>query len=134
MSLCIVLQSVNFPKLQFGYGGEVINQQNSHIHLGLHFQFEGSWSNHISSVYEKACKGVNILRFLEHTLDRGTNIKICFAFIRPVLEYSDVVWGICIKDNSELHEKIQIEAARIITGLRVNSSKSNLYSELGWEP
>lgn len=43
------------------------------------------------------------------------------AFIRPILEYGDVV---------------QIEAARIITGLRVNPSKSILYhvhSELGWE-
>lgn len=29
--------------------------------------------------------------------------------------------------------KVQIEAVRIITGLRVNYSKSILYSELGWE-
>lgn len=55
------------------------------------------------------------------------------ACIRPILEYGDVVWGNCTKENSELLEKVQIEAARIITGLRVNSSKSILYSELGWE-
>ena len=71
---------------------------------------------------------------LKHTLDRETLIKIYFAFIRPVLEYWDVVWCNCTKDNSELLEKVQIEATRIITGLRVNSSKSNLYKELGWEP
>ena len=63
-----------------------------------------------------------------------TLIEIYFAFIRTVLEYGDVVWGNCTKDNSELLKKIQIDAARIITGLRVNSSKSNLYSELGLEP
>ena len=78
------------------------------------------------SIYEKACKRLNLLRLLKHTLDRGTLIKIYFAFIRPVLEYGDVVWGNCTKDNSDLLEKIQIEAARIISGLRVNSSKSNL--------
>ena len=50
------------------------------------------------------------------------------------MEYDDVVWGNCTKDNSKLLEKVQIEATRIITGLRVNSSKSNLYKELGWEP
>ena len=50
------------------------------------------------------------------------------------MEYGDVFWGDCTKDNSELLEKIQIEAARIITGLSVNSSISNLYSELAWEP
>ena len=57
-----------------------------------------------------------------------------FAFIRPVVEYGDVEWGNCTKDNSELLERVQIEAARINTGLRVNSSKSNLYKELVWEP
>lgn len=61
------------------------------------------------------------------------NLYLCMAFIRPILEYGDVVWGNCTKENSELLEKVQIEAARIITGLRVNSSRSILYSELGWE-
>ena len=86
------------------------------------------------SIYEKACKRLNLFRLLKHTLDRGTLIKIYFAVIRSVLEYGDVVWGNCTKDNSDLLEKIQIEATRIITRLRVNSSKSHLYSELGWEP
>lgn len=27
------------------------------------------------------------------------------AFIRPILEYGDVVWGNCTKENSELLEK-----------------------------
>jgi hypothetical protein len=124
----------HFPEIQFGHGGEMINQQNSHIHLGLHFQSDGTWSNHISCIYDKACKRLNILRLLKHTLHRKTLIKIYFAFIRPVLEYGDVVWCNCTKENSELLGKIQIMAARIITGLRVNSSKTNLYNELGWEP
>jgi hypothetical protein len=31
-----------FPEIQFGHGGEMINKQNSHIHLGLHFQSDGT--------------------------------------------------------------------------------------------
>ena len=76
-------KNIIFPKIQFGYCGEVINQQNSHIHLALHFQSDGSWFKHISSIYEKTCKRL-------HTLDRRTLIKICFALIRPVFEYGDV--------------------------------------------
>jgi hypothetical protein len=30
-------------------------------------------------------------------------------------------------------ESVQIEAGRIITGLRCNSSRQKLYHELGWE-
>ena len=80
---------------------------------------------------KRACKRLNILRLLKHILDRGTLIKIYLAFIIPVLEYGDVVWGNCTKDNSELLEKIQIEPTRKITGLSANSSISNLYKELG---
>jgi hypothetical protein len=56
-----------------------------------------------------------------------------FAFIRPVLEYGDVVWGKCTKKESDLLESAQIEAGRIKTGLRCNSSRQKLYRELGWE-
>ena len=37
-----------------------------------------------------------------------------------------------IKD-SKILEDLQVEAARIITGLRHNSSRSKLYDELGWD-
>ena len=53
-------KNIDFSKIQFGYGGEVINRKNSHIHLGLHFQSDNSWSKHISSIYEKARKRLNI--------------------------------------------------------------------------
>jgi hypothetical protein len=38
------------------------------------------------------------------------------------------------QNEANLLENVQVEAGRIITGLRVNSSRSKLYNELGWEP
>jgi hypothetical protein len=35
--------------------------------------------------------------------------------------------------ESDLLESVQKEAGRIITGLRCNSSRQNLFRELGWE-
>jgi hypothetical protein len=64
-------------------------------------------------------------------LDRYSLIRIYFAFIRPVLEYGDAVWGNCTKKESDLLESVQIEAGRIITGRRCNSSRQKLYRELG---
>ena len=39
------------------------------------------------------------------------------SFIRPVLEYAFVVWDSCSTYNVNRLEKLQIEAARIVTGL-----------------
>lgn len=59
---------------------------------------------------------------LKHKVNRKTLVKIYIAFIRPVLEYSDVVWDNCSEKDAKLLEDIKVEAARIITGLRCNSS------------
>ena len=55
------------------------------------------------------------------------------SFIRPVLEYVDVVRDNCTKYEADELEKIQFEAARIVTGTAKLVSIDNLYSETGWE-
>ncbi|XP_062621091.1 uncharacterized protein LOC134282700, partial [Saccostrea cucullata] len=56
------------------------------------------------------------------------------TFIRPQLEYASLVWGGCNIGDSEKLEKLQLCAARIVTGLTLLASKDALYFETGWEP
>lgn len=51
----------NYHSIQSGYGGDYIIQSNVHVHLGLHFQADGTWTNHMTNINEKACKRLNIL-------------------------------------------------------------------------
>ncbi|XP_071123775.1 uncharacterized protein [Mytilus edulis] len=53
--------------------------------------------------------------------------------VQPVLEYSSEVWDNCRQLNSERLEKLQLEAARIVTGLTSYASTHSLYLETGWE-
>ena len=55
------------------------------------------------------------------------------SFIRPTLEYADIVWGNCTKSQEQELEKIQLEAARIVTGTTKLVSLNKLYIETGWE-
>jgi hypothetical protein len=43
------------------------------------------------------------------------------------------VWDGCYERDIEKLEKIQLEAARIVTGLTKYASKDSLYFETGWE-
>ena len=70
---------------------------------------------------------------LKYKVKRKNLVKIYFAFIRPVMEYSDVVWDNCTEKDSWLLEDVQVEAGRIITWLQCNSSRTKLYDELGWD-
>ena len=59
--------------------------------------------------------------------------SIYFSFIRPVLEYADIVWDNCTQYEANELEKIQIEAARIVTGSTKLVSIDALYTETGLE-
>ena len=63
--------------------------------------------------------------------DRNVLINLYLSFIRPILEYGNVIWDNRTQNEANILESVQVEAGRIITGLRVNSSRSKLYSELG---
>lgn len=121
------------PDISFGHTINYIDCKQNHCHLGLTLQSNACWSEHITNIFDKACQRLNVLRTLKYKLNRESLIKIYISFIRPILEYGDVVWDNCTQEQSNLLESVQIEAGRIITGLRRTSSRQNLYNELGWE-
>ena len=55
------------------------------------------------------------------------------TFIRPLLEYEDVVWDCNIVYLTNKLESVQAEAATVVTGGTRLVSISKLYPETGWE-
>ena len=109
-----------------------IREVTTHKHRGLFFSKRLDWQSHIEYIQEKAWARMNLLRSFKFTLDRKSLQQIYFAFIRPVLEYADVVWNNCTEQQSELLEKIQREAGRIVTGTTKFVGIEELDAELGW--
>ena len=75
------------------------------------------------------------MRKLKFILDRQS-LEIIYtvtSFIRPILEYADMVWDNCTQYEINALEKIQIEAAQIATGATKLVSLDILYRETGWE-
>ena len=56
------------------------------------------------------------------------------SYIKPILEYADVVWDGCSIDNTDCLERIQFEAARIVTGITRSTHLEKFYSEVVWFP
>ena len=74
------------------------------------------------------------MRKLKFKLDRKSLETIYLTFyIRPILEYGDVLWDNCSQYEKNELEKIQNEAARIATGATKLVSLNALYNEIQWE-
>ena len=56
------------------------------------------------------------------------------SYLLPVVEYASVVWDRCSERDSQTLQKIQNEAARLVTGLTRSVSLESLYKECGWLP
>ncbi len=111
----------------------IVSEVDSHKHLGLYFNREGTWHQHIEYITGKAWRRINIMRKLKLRLDRKSLEIICISFIRPLLEYADTVWDNCTQYEKDEVEKIQNEAARISTGATRLVSIESLYQEICWE-
>ena len=110
-----------------------IPEVESHKHLGCFLSNDASWHEHISFIKNKAWTRINVMRRLKYVLDRKSLETIYISFVRPLLEYSDVVWDNCTNYEKDDIEKIQNEAARIVSGCTKLVSISELFLETGWE-
>jgi hypothetical protein len=105
----------------------------NHKHLGLNISKDGTHHTHIDLITEKAYRRLNILRRFKFILDRKTLETIYLTYIRPLLEYADVIWDNNITYLVDKIEKVQMEAARIVTGGTRLVSLNNLCLETGWD-
>jgi hypothetical protein len=124
-------QNINPINLKFN--SQNINQVDNHKHLGVTISGNCKWAEHINNICQKATKQIFVLRKLKFILNRNNLNKIYVTYILPLLEYACELWvGCCSRDANKL-EQLQLEAARIITGLPKFVSKESLYFETGWE-
>ena len=115
----------------------------SHKHLGVVLSSDCSWHQHIKYITDKAWNRINIMRKLKFKLNRKSLEIIYIAFIRPLLEYGDIIWDKCTQYEKKKKKKkkkkktnltkIQNEAARIATGTTKLVSIYAIYSEVRWD-
>ena len=105
----------------------------THKHLGVYFSTDCTWHKHIDCIKEKAWGRINVMRKLKFKLDRKSLEIIYMVFIRPLLEYANVIWDNCTLYEKQELDKIQDEAVRIATRTTKLISFDCLYNELKWE-
>ena len=114
------------------FDGTPIKFVNELKHLGLTLSSNGQWHSHIDNIISSASKVLGIIRKLKFTFSCTALNQIFLSYILPVLECSCVVWDGCTMQDINSLQKIQNEAARLVTGLTRSVSVDNLYKECGW--
>ena len=80
-----------------------ISQVSTHTHIGVTFTPDGKWQSHISSNTNKVWQRIGILRTLKCVVSRSALYKMYITFIRPLLEYADIIWDNCNIELKKWH-------------------------------
>ena len=111
-----------------------VTTQPSTKHLGMILDSKLNFELHLEDKICKAHRGIGLIKRLQCDLSRKTLLNIHQSFIRPHLDYGDIIYD---KPNVENFinriESIQYNAALAITGAIRGTSKERIYNELGLE-
>ena len=72
------------------------------------------------------------MKKLKYSIQRKSLEAIYLTFVRPNLEYACIIWNDCAKYESDMLEKLQLDAACIVTGAKMGTSQNQIYEECGW--
>ncbi|CAC5382530.1 unnamed protein product [Mytilus coruscus] len=97
-----------------------LREVNEEKNLGVLFQNNLKFSQHISS---KANKANSILGLINRTfsyLDRFSFMRIYTALVRPHLEYGNTIWYPHLRKDIESVEKVQMRATKLLPARHLN--------------
>ena len=102
-----------------------VSQTYSQKHLGVILDFKLTFEERVNNVLAKVNKAVGLLRKLRNILPRTTLVTIYKAFIRPHLDYGDVLYDQAFNNSfTEKLESFQYNACLALTGaIRVRQKK-----------
>ena len=93
-----------------------------------------NFSEHLKAIFQKTNKTIRLLCKLQTLLPRAPIIIIYKSFIRPHLDYGDMIYDQTFNMSfQQKMETIQYNTSLAIIGAITGSSREKLYQELGLE-
>ena len=135
-------KSVHTPLVFNGIPVKVVEETK---HLGVILDSKLSFVNHLKEKIAKANQGLGIMIQLRKWVSVKVLETVYKLFVRPHFDYGDVLYHQSDPNKDEIFEfsskhkilkeveKVQYNAAKIITGAWQGTSYEKLYTILGWE-
>ena len=133
---------VDHPPLYFN--GTQVVRTDEQKHLGLVLTPSLNFQKHLYQKIQKAKKNIGIIKHLSSFLPLKTLNQMYKTFVRPHLDYCDIIYHeppkidsgheVTLTSPMEEVERVQYKGALAVSGAWQGTNRTKLYDELGWEP
>ncbi len=111
---------------------DIIGLSNHHKHLGLWLSHNLQWKKHINESASKARQRLGCISKYKYKMDRRSLEQCYITFIRPLLEYGNVLFDAANAEDLDVLSSIEKDALRLITGARARCNVEALYNEFNF--
>ena len=120
----------NYPPLHFNITNvQVVDSQK---HLGLVLDSKLNFNELIESKITKCNKIIGLMKELSQFVSKKSLLTIYKSFVRPNLDYADIIRGKPLNESFKKIELVQYNAA-LIAGAIKGTCSDKVYQELGLE-
>ena len=108
---------------QLVFNNNPVHETATQKHLGMFLDFKLNFQEHFQNMLNKVNKTIGLLRKLQNTLPRPSLLTIYKSFIRPHLDYGDIIYDHVYNASFQQKiESIQYNAVLAITGVMRGTS------------
>ena len=121
--------------LQFNYciNNQLIKEVQHVKYLGVTIDSRLTWREHINVLSRKANSTLAFLRRNLRPCSSYTKAKSYLCYVRPIIEYSSIIWDPYIKEDIHKLEMVQRRAARFVyNNHHPTDSVTNMLQSLHW--
>ena len=127
-----VLKSTN-QNLEMNILGNELDIVQKTKYLGVQIDCSLDWKEQLKAVSAKLSRAIGFLKHAKKFLPRVTLENLYTGIVEPHFQYCCSVWGFCGSTEINQLQKLQIRAARIVTGSSFDTPSRPLIERLGWK-
>jgi len=125
-----------FSDIALNIGGETIDRVTKLKYLGVVFDENLSWEEHIKQVHSKASSRLYLYRQIRNFLDTKQSKIVFTSLVQSVMDYADTIWSSCSFKSQNALQKIRSRGLRCIHNIPNFRAKSHHIADLlhqtGW--
>ena len=107
----------------FVFNNSLVHETTTQKHFGMFLDLKLNFQEHFENMLNKVNKTIGLLRKLQNTLPRPSLLTIYKSFIRPHLDYGDIIYDHVYNASFQQKiESIQYNAVLAITGVMRGTS------------
>ena len=122
----------NFKNISLAYDTDIVERVDNFKYLGVVFDPQLAWSNHIDQLTYNVSKRIGIIQRIKYYLPSSTLNLLVNALVMPLIDYCNSVWSNCNVQYSNSLQILHNRLARILLSADSRTSVNDLMTKLSW--